>query len=224
MLCQVTHCAGCVLAPAALAWLRNGDCTASLPGLPRFFFFVLRFAFSIIHGSRFRVLYKRKPKNKKWGRPGNEAGDCISCKKCSQVAVFTPYVTCIWAESCYSQKKAWCKCDESQPHGQFLHFTCMCKPGFLCASSSSYQGGRDLPHPCWVQAVLWCRYLGSVEEGNTIKYKGVQRNTRGTQRTLILISLGVSFLISASSRSPNPAGQKCENVRIHCTFSVEKKL
>ena len=30
-------------------------------------FFVLRFAFSIIRGSRFRVLYKRKPKNKNGG-------------------------------------------------------------------------------------------------------------------------------------------------------------
>ena len=40
---------------------------ASFPGLPRFLFFGLRF--SIIHGSG----TEHKPKNKKRGRPGNEA-------------------------------------------------------------------------------------------------------------------------------------------------------
>ena len=52
------------------------QCTsiALFPGLPRLF--VLRFAFSIIHGngSFVSVYYtERKPKNQKWGRPGNEA-------------------------------------------------------------------------------------------------------------------------------------------------------
>ena len=41
------------------------------------FFFALRFAFSIIHGSggshAFVYYTEHKPKNKKWGRPGNEA-------------------------------------------------------------------------------------------------------------------------------------------------------
>ena len=36
-------------------------------------FFVLRFAFSIIHGSGRARYTERKPKNKKRGRPGNEA-------------------------------------------------------------------------------------------------------------------------------------------------------
>jgi len=36
-------------------------------------FFVLRFAFSIIHGSGSVYCTERKPKNKKRGRPGNEA-------------------------------------------------------------------------------------------------------------------------------------------------------
>ena len=81
-------------------------------------------------GSSASVYYTEcNPKNTKWGRPGNEAGNCTSCKKCSQVAVFIPYVTCsqvavfipyvtcsqvavfipyvtcIWGESCYSQKR-----------------------------------------------------------------------------------------------------------------------
>ena len=40
-------------------------------------FFVLRFAFSILHGSRRHT--EHKPKIKKQGRPGNEARPCTGC-------------------------------------------------------------------------------------------------------------------------------------------------
>ena len=63
------------------------DFVALDPGLPRFLFFILWFVFSITNESEgavknvffalFRFVYytECETKNKKWGRPGNEAMD-----------------------------------------------------------------------------------------------------------------------------------------------------
>ena len=102
-------------------------------------FFVLWFVFSIIHRSgrvvfRFHVLYWTQTKEqKKQGRPGNKAGDCISCKKCSQVAAFI-HMSCASGVNPATHKnssKSMMQIWWSQPHGQFLHFMCMCKSAWF---------------------------------------------------------------------------------------------
>ena len=122
-----------------------------------------------------------------------------------------PYVTgtCIWGESCYSQKKIgksmmqrWWK------SGVWLSFPLAYSLVFLappyCNTWNSWRGREGLTPSMLSTGDPAVPISGEWKKGNNITYSECRRTTEAHQLTLILISLGVSFLISASSRSPNP--------------------